>query len=164
MLSLAAWHLSPAHELPSSLIDEPETERRLMLPVKNNVGIKAQGRGYSIAAKIVAENIIAPYIIWDDAPVDMTADQAIVAAYKHAKDDRRTLKQAKEFLSDLLADGPVAATEGEEAAEKEGFSKITLKRARKALGVKSEKGGFDEGWIWSLPGCEGDHKGVNSQK
>ena len=62
------------------VINEPETERRLMLPVKNNVGIKAQGRGYTIAAKIVAENISAPYIIWDDAPVDMTADQAIVAA------------------------------------------------------------------------------------
>ena len=71
------------------VIDEPETERRLMLPVKNNVGIKAQGRGYSIAAKIVAENISAPYIIWDDAPVDMTADQALVAAAKHAKEGRR---------------------------------------------------------------------------
>ena len=42
------------------VIDEPETERRLMLPVKNNVGIKAKGRGYTIAAKIVAENIVAP--------------------------------------------------------------------------------------------------------
>ena len=70
------------------VIHEPETERRLMLPVKNNVGMKAQGRGYIIEAKIVAEDIIAPHIIWDDAPVDMTADQALVAAARHAKQGR----------------------------------------------------------------------------
>jgi putative DNA primase/helicase len=103
------------------VIDEPETERRLMLPVKNNVGIKAQGRGYTIAAKIVAENIVAPYIIWDDAPVDMTADQALVAAAKHAKEGRRTLKEAIEFLKELLADGPVGAADAEKAPRRKGL-------------------------------------------
>ena len=122
------------------VIDEPKTERRLMLPVKNNVGIKAQGRGYSIAAKIVAENISAPYIIWDDAPVDMTADQAIVAAAKHAKEGRRSLKDAIEFLRELLADGPVGATDVEEAATEEGISKRTLARAKKEL-----RGHVDQG-------------------
>ena len=132
------------------VIDEPETERRLMLPVKNNVGIKAQGRGYSIAATIVAENISAPYIIWDDAPVDMTADQAIVAAAKHAKEGGRSLKEAIEFLRELLANGPVGATDAEEAATKEGISSRTLRRARKELGIVPQKGDFVGGWSWSL--------------
>ena len=68
-----------------------------MLPVKNNVDIKAQARGYNSRRKIVAENISAPYIIWDDAPVDMTADQALVAAAKHAKEGGGSLKDVVEF-------------------------------------------------------------------
>jgi hypothetical protein len=132
--------------------DEPETERRLMLAVKNNVGIKAQGRGYSIAAKIVAENIAAPYIIWDDAPVDYTADQALAAAAKYAKDGGSSLEKAKELLSDLLANGDIAAKDGEEAGRENGISKRTLERARKELGVKAAKNGFDGGWTWTLEG------------
>jgi putative DNA primase/helicase len=131
------------------VVDEPETERRLMLAVKNNVGIKAQGRGYIIEGTQVAEGIIAPRIIWDDAPVDMTADQALAAANKHSKDSK-SLKDAKEFLTELLADGPVEATDGEEAAAKEGISKRTLERARAALGIKAAKDGFQGPWMWSM--------------
>jgi putative DNA primase/helicase len=132
------------------IVNEPGTERRLMLAVKNNVGIKAQGRGYTIAARIVADNISAPYIIWDDAPVDMTADQAIVAAGKHAKEGRRSLNDAIEFLKELLADGPVGAVDADEAATEEGISKRTLARAKKALKVTSIKGEFEGGWAWQL--------------
>src|SRR5262249_46325332 len=132
------------------VIDEPETERRLMLPVKNNVGIKAQGRGYNIAAKIVADNVSAPYIIWDDAPVNMTADQAIVAAANHAKEGRRSLAEAKKGFREPVADGPVSASEGEKAASEEGISERTLRRARKELGIIPKKDDFAGGWSWSL--------------
>jgi putative DNA primase/helicase len=128
---------------------EPETQRRLMLPVKNNLGIKAQGRGYTIEAIEVAEGIIAPRIVWDDAPVDMTADQALMAGAQHGK-ERRSLKEAVVFLSDLLSEGPMDAAKGEDEAEKEGISRRTLMRARKELGVKAEKSGFDDGWVWTL--------------
>ncbi len=37
-----------------------------MLPLKNNVGIKAQGRGYSIAATIFAETYERPLHDRDD--------------------------------------------------------------------------------------------------
>ena len=45
------------------------------------------------------------------------------------------------FSSELLADGPVGATDAEEAATKEGISSRTLRRARKKLGIV-EKGRF----------------------
>jgi hypothetical protein len=128
------------------VIDEPETERRLMLPVKNNVGIKAQGRGYSIAAKIVVENIGAPYIIWDDAPVDMTAGQAIVAAAKHAKEGR-SLKYAKEFPNDLLADGPCGG--GWRGSRRETKHKPATLTHR--VGIIAQKDDFSAGWSWTLP-------------
>ena len=97
---------------------EPETTRRLLLPVKNNIGQKALGRGYFIGTKVVSKGIVAPYVQWDDAPVDVTADQAIADANRHAKDGS-SLREAREFLSELLANGPVDAKEGAEAAGRE---------------------------------------------
>jgi putative DNA primase/helicase len=39
---------------------EPETDRRLLLPVKNNIGTKAKGQGYYIVTKLVTNSIEAP--------------------------------------------------------------------------------------------------------
>jgi putative DNA primase/helicase len=139
------------------VVAEPETERRLMLPVKNNVGTKAQGRGYIIEGKTVAPGIIAPRIIWDDAPVDMTADQALVALNEHNRSGG-SLREAKDFLRELLATRPISATDGEEACEGNGISQRTLERARKELGVKATKDGFGGGWKWAMEGDDEDRQ------
>lgn len=128
---------------------EPETDRNLLLPVKNNIGQKAPGLGYYITTKTVTNGIVAPCILWDDGPVDVTADQAIAAANAAMKDGG-AMDEAKDFLRELLANGPVDVTEGEEAAKKHGIKERTLRRARKELKIKSEKTGFDRGWTWSL--------------
>jgi putative DNA primase/helicase len=128
---------------------EPGTDRRLLLPVKNNIGPKAKGQGYFIATKLVTNNIEAPCILWDDAPVDVTADQAIAAA-SQALRDGGAMEEAKDFLRDLLANGPVDAKVGEEGSRASGISERTLKRARKELGVKSEKDGYQGAWTWKL--------------
>lgn len=133
--------------------NEPETDRRLLLPVKNNIGPKALGRGYFITTKIVSKGIVAPCIQWDDAPVDYTADQAIAANNQNSKDGG-SLREAIEFLSDLLANGQVDAKEGKEAADANGISARTLDRARQCLKVKSTRtGGIGSkgGWTWALP-------------
>jgi putative DNA primase/helicase len=129
---------------------EPETERRLLLPVKNNIGVKALGLGYHIGTKTVTNGIIAPNVLWSDEPVDVTADQAI-AASSAALRDGGSMKEAKDFLRDLLANGLIAAKDGEAAAEANGIRGRTLDRARKELGIVAKKGGFDGGWMWSLP-------------
>jgi hypothetical protein len=129
---------------------EAETDRRLLLSVKNNLGPLAPGLGYSIGTKQTMNGIIAPHIIWDDSPVDLTANQAI-AANAEALRDGGALQEAKEFLREALGNGPVAAREIEEAARQNCISERTLRRARKALGVRHDKGGFKDGWEWSLP-------------
>jgi putative DNA primase/helicase len=91
---------------------EPETERRLLLPVKNNIGPKARGQGYFIVTKYVSNSVEAPCILWDDAPVDVNADQAIAAASAAIRDGG-AMNDAKDFLRDLLAEGPVDAKEGD---------------------------------------------------
>src|SRR5215203_1426309 len=64
--------------------------------------------------------------------------------------------EAVEFLADILADGPVAASQVKEEAEDAGISERTLWRAKKVLGVmayrEGEAGGRGKGhWFWKLP-------------
>jgi hypothetical protein len=97
----------------------------------------------------VSKGIVAPYILWDDAPVDLTANQAL-AANAAALKDGGALNKAKQFLRELLANGPVDAKDGEEAAKANGISDRTLDRARTDLGVKAEKDGYQGAWRWHL--------------
>ena len=60
--------------------------------------------------------------------------------------------EAKQFLANLLADGPVLATEVKDAASGNGISERTLKRAKQELGVQAEKDGATGKWSWHLPG------------
>jgi len=108
------------------------------LPVKNNIGARALGLGYHIETKTITSDIIAPYIRWSDEPVNVTADQAIAAA-NAALRDGGSMKEAKEFLRDLLAKGPIAAKDGQEAADANRISERTLKRAKKELDIKSRR-------------------------
>ena len=61
-----------------------------------------------------------------------------------------------EFLSDVLADGAVPASDIIQDAEDAGISEKTLRRAKKLLGVityrESESGKRGAGrWLWKLP-------------
>lgn len=59
------------------------------------------------------------------------------------------LEQAKAFLLELLADGPLPTTQVKAAAREAGLAPSTLKRAKKGLGIVSEK--RPEWWVWELP-------------
>jgi hypothetical protein len=73
------------------------------------------------------------------------------------------MREAKEYLRDLLAKGSVPAKDAEEGAEQNGISDRTLARAKKELGIKSDKDSFGGGWMWKLPeGCQDEgSKGAN---
>jgi hypothetical protein len=62
----------------------------------------------------------------------------------------RRLEDAKAFLTNVLADGPVDSGVVREKAAEVGISEKTLKRAKAALGVESSRAGS---WcsLWSLP-------------
>ncbi len=63
--------------------------------------------------------------------------------------------QAKNFLSRLLRNGPVPASEGLAQAESAGVANRTLSRAKKELGIESRKPSGKEFW-WGLPGAFDD--------
>jgi putative DNA primase/helicase len=57
----------------------------------------------------------------------------------------------REEAAEMLRDGPMPQAEIEDAAKGHGHSWATVRRAKKALGIRSEKAGVTGGWLWSLP-------------
>jgi putative DNA primase/helicase len=145
-------------------IDEPETERRLLIAVKNNLGPLAPGLGYRLEQTILANNIVPSRIAWDSAPVAVTANEALAASAEGARNSS-ALTEAKEFLQEELVNGPVPQADIKKRAQDADISWITLKRAKKALQVIAAKGkgSLTGSWTWELPqnarrgSSEGDH-------
>ena len=132
-------------------VSEPDSDRKLFIAVKNNLGPLHKGHGYSVIAKNLDSGIVAPRIIWDDAPVDVTASEAIFAANQASRPERK-IEAAKDFLREALASGPKAAKEIEEEARRAGLSWATVRRAKDELGYRSEKVGVTGGWEWRSAG------------
>ncbi len=138
---------------------EPQTERRLFLPVKNNLGPLAAGLGFSLGQCFVGNEILTSHVVWDSAPVTTTADEAVAASNNEGP---TIMKEATDFLREELAGGPHSAKDIKRAAADAGLAWRTVERAKADLGVKSAKGGLNEGWLWELPktaneGPEGRH-------
>jgi hypothetical protein len=64
--------------------------------------------------------------------------------------DGGTLGDAKGFLTSLLEDGPMPATEVQSNARGAGYSIATIRRAKDALKVEAVKIGKGR-WEWRLP-------------
>jgi len=97
------------------------------------------------------EPIRAPRLVWEGA-VELTADEAVDANKPAARDGRKArAAPVREFLRDILANGPVERKTVIERGAEEGFSSEQLKRARQAIdGVayKRRGEGSNAPWMW----------------
>jgi hypothetical protein len=128
-------------------VEEPGSDRRLLLPVKNNIGARAPGLGYRLEQTMLSNGIVASRVAWDSAPVTLTANEAM---HTPSAEERAARADAKELLLEQLSEGPKMAAEIEQLASDLKISERTLRRARKDLQVKSTKDGYAGGWRWSL--------------
>ena len=135
--------------------------RRLFLPIKNNLGVDDAGLAFRIVERETDGGIRAPAIEWEDGRVTISADEALAAANANEGEEGAALREAVEFLSDELKDGPVSQRTIKADATANGISERTLRRAKSTLGVVTRKMGMKEGWTWELPRAEdgqgGDH-------
>ena len=93
----------------------------------------------------------------DAAALEVIGPSSVRAEDLLGEPDERSAKgAAMTWLRELLAAGPVAATEVYEAAEKEGIAKRTLNRAKHALRIGSVKDGTRGAWDWRLPSEDDD--------
>jgi putative DNA primase/helicase len=149
-----------------AVVDDAENKRKLFVKGKNNLAIgdnkslAYRFRERDVAWDMNGQVITAPYIVWEGSHVEVTASQAMAANKSPGARD-----QAKKFLTESLADGPVLKTDLEEAADAHGISNRTLYRAKDELGVIVEKGrGVTHGkWTWRLPD-QRQNVAVNSHK
>jgi hypothetical protein len=134
--------------------EKKPTGRVLFTNAKNNPHTKMSTLAYRIAAATVGQDpitneiITAPHVVFDAAPVNITADQALAAAA--AKAD--STAAAKAFLLTMLDAGtPVKVKDIYERGKAAGFSEDQLKRAKEKIGdIEVTKGsGFPTGeWFW----------------
>jgi hypothetical protein len=141
------------------IIDDPDNHRKLFVKGKNNLAPKDQKTlAFSFNEREVGTDkktglpIVAPYIVWHTETVDITATEALQAAAESKSPSAR--ETAKRFLEALVSDGPVEAKDVSEAAEANGISQRTLRRARDELGVEVKKDGpimdGSRTWRWHL--------------
>jgi putative DNA primase/helicase len=124
--------------------DPKEKDRRLLTRVKVNVASKDVG---GLAFRIGEDH---KGISWEEGRVDTSASEALRVPETANRAPAKA--EAKDWLRDLLEEGPVDAKEALEKAEADGLCEKTVRAAMKDLGVRKEKkGGAGEGWVWSLP-------------
>ncbi len=128
--------------------DPQDSERRLVLPIKSNLGPDTYGYAYRVS---VADND-APCIRWDDERVTQTAEE-ILSGTPSPREQAviERVAETQRWLREKLQGGPQLATSIYAAAERDGVSERDLKRAKKALGVMAEPKGYGSAWHWSLP-------------
>jgi putative DNA primase/helicase len=134
------------------VIEDPKSpSRNLLLAVKNNIGRKADGLGYSIISAMVGPNdsILSSRVDWDNRPVYMTADEALVAhAEKHKAKAR---DEAEDFLRTKMEPGQnYPFTDIKKEAADAGIPERTLRRASDSLGIKKSRNGFGGKMWWQL--------------
>jgi len=127
--------------------DDPA--QRLMLPGKMNLGPEQEGMSYRLEAK---QGVAV--VAWGDA-VSVSADAVLEQEGNEQRSERLA---AIDWLRERLADGPVPQRKIKGDAKAEGFSWATLRRAKDALGVVTEKTGYQGSWQWRLK--DGQAKGA----
>jgi hypothetical protein len=127
---------------------DPTGVRRLVLPVKNNLSANKSGLAYMLTSEFSPNG--RPVVRWESQPVVQTADDAM----GNQKADGNTKRAAKNWLEDVLANGPVPVLEVQDQAEAEMIGDKALRGAKEALKVHAKRvGGLaNQGyWTWQLP-------------
>ena len=123
--------------------DPNDESNRAIVHIKSNLAQTGPPLGYKMVDGTFA---------WTEGS-DLTAGR--ILAPSESPEESTALTQAKEFLLEILGEaGSARAQDVQAEARKAGISEATLRRARAALRVKTDKSGsFGKGgcWYWSLP-------------
>jgi putative DNA primase/helicase len=131
----------------AALRDPEDDNRHLLLHAKNNVSESASGLAYRIEQATVTEAIIkTSRIIWEDQAVTITAAEAMAAS--KAQEPAPALEEAKQFLTSVIGRDGKCVKEIAGEAKESGLSWATVRRAKDALKLKSERDGYGGPWLW----------------
>lgn len=139
---------------------------RLLLRAKSNIGSDNGGYEYDLQQAELPKHpgIHSSLVLWGEK-VDGTARELLAMADVPQSDgEASALTEAKRFLSDLLADGPLPSKAIKADADGAGHAWPTIRRAQKALGIEAVKDGMKGSWLWQMPGQEAARAILESAK
>jgi len=118
--------------------DPNDPDTRAIVHLKSSLAPEGPSVGYSLATGVFK---------WTGWTELGASDLFAPERKSSARDD------AKLFLEDALAVGPMRVDDAIQAAKKQGISESTLKRAKHDLGITAKKEGFggNSNWIWEMP-------------
>jgi RecA-family ATPase len=129
----AVWAVAP---------DPEDANSRLLLAVKQNLSVSMGGLSF----RIETENSV-PRLAWEPGAIALAANDVLGNTEVQDQNERR---EAKAWLQELLADGPIAVKKIQEEAKAAGISWMTVRRAKDALTVTTSKSGYQGAWQWQL--------------
>jgi hypothetical protein len=129
-----------------------------LVQTKSNLGPLARSLGYRIDPS--RDQPFDPPFHWTGSskftPEDLQTERPVGAGTPKRK-------LAAEWLRLQLSDGPLSQGTIERAAERDGESMMTIRRAKKDIGVMSTKNTFNGVWLWELPpDSAATHNGTHS--
>jgi RecA-family ATPase len=148
-----------------AVIEDPEDdERRLLLQAKNNLGKPCKGLAFRLEQRLIQDDIVSSNVMFEGEHVSQSIDEALTASESRGGNKRQTSSKedVTEFLTEILANGPVDVLEVEAQAraatlladDKRLRQNKAFRDAREALGVLATREGFGPGarYVLSLPG------------
>lgn len=127
--------------------DQDDPQRRLLLPIKNNIGADTGGLAYRIESTGHGD---CPVVAWEPDAINVRADDAL-AAERPGQADRTERDDAADWLHEYLENGPKLATDVFAESKAAGFAKRTIERAKSVVGALANKRAFGGAWEWALP-------------
>lgn len=119
--------------------DPNDKQIRAMVQIKNSLGPQGEGLGFQITDFGLQ---------WTGATT-LTDQDILGGAMKQSEDEKNPMKEARQYLIDMLREGPRPAKEILDGVKYSSFSMRTLKRAKAALKIQSFKN--SDVWVWAFP-------------
>jgi len=141
--------------------DPEDGDRRLFLPMKNNLAEDRGGLAFRVRGRDLGSGIVTSCVEWDAEPVTMTADEALVPAVDPEDGETTAKAEAEGWLRETLKGGD--SMDGKllkGLARDSEISVRTLYRAANAIGVVMLSGGFGKPRRWHLCPMPGKGCGV----
>jgi len=123
--------------------DPGDRARRLWCAAKSNLGADPSALAFRIQDN---------HLLWEADPLPLTAEEAL-ALCRPNPEIATERRQAMAWLTEILNQAALPADDVTDHARKLGFTGITLRRAREALGILTTRRGFGPlgTWFWHLP-------------
>ena len=114
--------------------DPEDRDRRLMLPIKNNLGSDKNGLSFRIERVLLESGIETSKVEWDPEPIPESADFYLNQEKSYKKPSKTD--EAEYWLLERLEEGPMPAGDLIKAGEDFGFTSKILRGAGERFNIE----------------------------